>query len=124
MRNYLNKTITNIFLDIKKLIDNIINDNIIISMKTSEYSKCINKLYAILLDTLKKIEDIYYTHILSPKLSNINKDYIDIEKDFVSDTNCNDTEKIIITETTEKVNQKNNIYQVILTTIVYKIIIN
>ena len=55
MKSYFKKSIINIFLDIKTLIDHIINDNIILYIKESEYIYCINQLYIILIDTLKKI---------------------------------------------------------------------
>lgn len=114
MRDYLNKTVINTFLEIKKLIDNIISDNVVFSIKKNEYIICVNLLYGILADTLKKIEDVYYNYILLPKLQNYNKSSQEFN---TKDVSLKNYEPPIISDV-----PKNKIYKIVLTTIVYSII--
>ena len=72
MRDYYKVNIINTLFDIKKLIDYIITDNIIISIDKKTYIDCINDLYYILINTLNNIETLYYNKILLPKLNNVN----------------------------------------------------
>ena len=114
MKSYFKKSIINIFLDIKTLIDHIINDNIILYIKESEYIYCINQLYIILIDTLKKIEGLYYDHILAHKLNTY----------YQSGLHKIDSVNSIISMDD---NSHNNLYippyyNIIISTIIYKII--
>lgn len=55
----------NVFLNIKTYINYILNDNIV----GSNYIKCLQEIYKVLMDTCHKIERIYYKYVLYPKLS-------------------------------------------------------
>lgn len=68
MSIYLKKSIINTIIDIKKLINYILNDNTVLS---PNYNKCISELYYILMKTFKKIENIYYKYILYPKIVDV-----------------------------------------------------
>jgi hypothetical protein len=72
MQSYYNSIIINTFLDIKKLIDYIISETIILSINKNEYIHYINQLYFILIETYNKIEALYYNAILLPKLHKYN----------------------------------------------------
>lgn len=52
------------FVNIKKYLNYIFNDN----MLKSNYYKCLNEIYKVLMDTCHKIEQIYYKYVLYPKL--------------------------------------------------------
>lgn len=58
-----------IFIEIKKQINYIINDNEI--LYSGNYYKCMDKIMIILRNTLYKLQDIYYKYILYPKLKKI-----------------------------------------------------
>ena len=59
----------NIFVEIKKQINYIINDNEI--LYSNNYFNCIDEIMAVLRNTLYKLQDIYYKYILYPKLKKI-----------------------------------------------------
>lgn len=110
MKDLLNRSIINTFIEIKKIIDNIIYDNVVFSIKKNDYIKCINLLYNILIDTLKKIENIYYHYILLPKLQNYNQS---------TDINIKLFQKENLSLSCDK---NTEIYNIILTTLIYNII--
>ena len=58
-----------IFNEIKKQIRYILNDNSFIY--SDKYFLCMNEILAVLNNTLRKIQDIYYKYILFPNLQNI-----------------------------------------------------
>ena len=58
-----------IFIEIKKQINYIINDNEIVY--SNNYFKCIDEIITVLRNTLYKLQDIYYKYILYPKLKKI-----------------------------------------------------
>ena len=58
-----------IFNEIKKQIRYILNDNCFIY--SDKYFICMNEILAVLNNTLRKIQDIYYKYILFPNLQNI-----------------------------------------------------
>lgn len=64
----LKRFIINLFLNIKTHIFRIIDDEQIYLIHTSKYMDCFSELADVLKSTLSKIEDIYYRHILFPKL--------------------------------------------------------
>ena len=59
----------NIFIEIKKQINYIINDNDFIY--SSNYINCMNEVMIVLRKALFKLHDIYYKYILYPKLKKI-----------------------------------------------------
>lgn len=59
----------NIFVEIKKQINYIINDNDFIY--SSNYINCMNEVMTVLRKALFKLQDIYYKYILYPKLKKI-----------------------------------------------------
>jgi hypothetical protein len=59
----------NIFIEIKKQINYIINDNDFIY--SSNYINCMNEVMIVLRNALFKLQDIYYKYILYPKLKKI-----------------------------------------------------
>jgi hypothetical protein len=61
--------IGSIFIEIKKQINYIINDNEI--LYSNNYFNCIDEIMAVLRNTLYKLQDIYYKYILYPKLKKI-----------------------------------------------------
>lgn len=61
--------IGNIFIEIKKQINYIINDNDFIF--SSNYINCMNEVMIVLRRALFKLQDIYYKYILYPKLKKI-----------------------------------------------------
>ena len=73
MEIYIKNSIINILLDIKKIINYIINDNSIF-INSTNYNNCTSELYYLLINTLKKLENIYYKYILLHKLG-ILQDY-------------------------------------------------
>lgn len=107
MQSYYKSLIINTFLDIKKLIDYIITDNVVISIDKNDY---ISQLYFILIETFNKIETLYYNSILLPKLHKYN--YNNYNNNFNhSNINHNIKEK-----------KPEIFYNLVLTTIVYSII--
>lgn len=58
-----------IFIEIKKQINYIINDNEIVY--SNNYFKCIDEIITVLRNTLYKLQDIYYKYVLYPKLKKI-----------------------------------------------------
>ena len=61
--------IGSIFIEIKKQINYIINDNEI--LYSNNYFNCIDEIMAVLRNNLYKLQDIYYKYILYPKLKKI-----------------------------------------------------
>jgi hypothetical protein len=61
--------IGSVFIEIKKHINYIINDNEILI--SNHYFKCIDEIIDVLRNTLYKLQDIYYKYILYPKLKKI-----------------------------------------------------
>jgi hypothetical protein len=59
----------NIFIEIKKQINYIINDNDFVY--SSNYINCMNEVMIVLRKALFKLQDIYYKYILYPKLKKI-----------------------------------------------------
>jgi hypothetical protein len=59
----------NIFLEIKKQIKYIVNDEYLIF--SSDYFICLNEILYILQNALSKIGETYYKYIISPKLSKL-----------------------------------------------------
>jgi hypothetical protein len=59
----------NIFIEIKKQINYIINDNDFIY--SSNYINCMNEVMIVLRNALFKLQDIYYKYVLYPKLKKI-----------------------------------------------------
>ena len=58
-----------IFNEIKKQIRYILNDNSFIY--SDKYFICMNEILAVLNNTLRKIQDIYYKYILFPNLQKL-----------------------------------------------------
>jgi len=61
--------IGSIFIEIKKQINYIINNNEI--LYSNNYFNCLDEIMAVLRNTLYKLQDIYYKYILYPKLKKI-----------------------------------------------------
>jgi hypothetical protein len=61
--------IGSIFIEIKKQINYIINDNEILF--SNNYFNCIDEIMTVLRNTLYKLQDIYYRYVLYPKLKKI-----------------------------------------------------
>ena len=59
----LKKFIINLFINIKNQLFNIIDDEM-----SSRYTTCFTEIIKVLKSTLSQIENIYYRHILFPKL--------------------------------------------------------
>jgi hypothetical protein len=59
----------NIFIEIKKQINYIINDNDFVFSRN--YINCMNEVIIVLRKALFKLQDIYYKYILYPKLKKI-----------------------------------------------------
>lgn len=59
----------NIFFEINKQINYIINDNDFVY--SSNYINCMNEVMTVLRKALFKLQDIYYKYILYPKLKKI-----------------------------------------------------
>ena len=61
--------IGSIFIEIKKQINSIINDNEILF--SNNYFNCMDEIMTVLRNTLYKLQDIYYRYVLYPKLKKI-----------------------------------------------------
>jgi hypothetical protein len=61
--------IRSIFIEIKKQINYIINDNEILF--SNNYFNCMDEIMTVLRNTLYKLQDIYYRYVLYPKLKKI-----------------------------------------------------
>jgi hypothetical protein len=61
--------IGSIFIEIKKQINYIINDNEILF--SNNYFNCMDEIMTVLRNTLYKLQDIYYRYVLYPKLKKI-----------------------------------------------------
>lgn len=55
-----------VFSNIKTYINYILNDEQLIY--SSNYFRCLQELFSVLMSTFSKIENIYYKYILYPKL--------------------------------------------------------
>ncbi len=56
-----------VFFNIKNYINYILNDEQFIY--SSNYFKCVQEVFNVLMTTFSKIEQIYYRYVLYPKLS-------------------------------------------------------
>jgi hypothetical protein len=64
----LKRFIINLFIDVKTKLFLMLDDQAYLS-NNSRYITCLTEIMEVLRTTLSKIEDIYYRHILFPKLS-------------------------------------------------------
>lgn len=64
----LNKIIINIFLNIKKTFNNMIDDKFLFFYNKELYNCYMHDLINLLNHTLKEMESIYYKYFLLPKL--------------------------------------------------------
>jgi hypothetical protein len=67
---FLKKEVINLFININKIYEYMLNDNFLYFYNKSNYIEFLNELYNILITTLSKIEKIYYKYFLFPKLQN------------------------------------------------------
>lgn len=67
----LKKFIINLFINIKNKLFTIIDDEQLSLIQSSRYVTCFTEIMKVLKSTLSQIEDIYYKHILFPKLQEI-----------------------------------------------------
>ena len=58
-----------VFLNMKTYINYILNDETL--LYSSNYMKCLQELFNVLLNTYNKIEKLYYKYVLHPKLCSI-----------------------------------------------------
>lgn len=71
---FFKKQIINIFLDIKNIFNNIMNENNWLYFnKKKYYFNFLTEIFEVLSNTLSKIETIYYKYFLFPKLEQIYK---------------------------------------------------
>lgn len=65
---FAKKYTTNLFIEIRKLLHNIITDEVFHLKDNKTYTRGLYKIIRVLSNALKKIEDIYFSDFLEPNL--------------------------------------------------------